>query len=61
MFEEYAHEHGCRLIIDPSSTLKGYEMEVRRIRLNTLLDFLKDSQIKNVQLGMREWRAYFPW
>lgn len=51
--EAYAGKHGCDLIIAPSIPLKQYESGARKLRLETLLDFLQDPEIKDVRVAVR--------
>lgn len=51
--EAYAGKHGCDLIIDPSIPLKQYEPGARKLRLETLLEFLQDPKVKDVRVAVR--------
>lgn len=52
--EAYVANHGARLIIKPSLTLKRYGNEARRVRLDELLKFLSSKASKNVQVVVRD-------
>ncbi len=56
-FEEYVRGHGCDLILDPSIPFEQNGPEARKQRLTTLLEFLKDESIQNVQVAIRPRQA----
>lgn len=51
--EAYAREHGCRLMIDPGVEMKEYGPAARRVRLQTLLEFLTDETVDDLQVAVR--------
>lgn len=52
-FEDYVRSQGCSLILDPTISFSSNGPEARKIRLTTLLEFLKDTSIKNVRVAIR--------
>ena len=52
--EAYVREHGCRLTIDPSIPFAENGPAARRVRLATLLEFLKDTTVRDVRVAVRE-------
>ena len=53
-FQEYVAAHGARLIIDPFQPLKLNGDCARCVRLNTLLTFLTDESVGDVQVAVRK-------
>ena len=52
--EEYVRGHGCDLVIDPSIPFTKNGPRARKGRLETLLEFLKDTTVKNVRVAVRK-------
>jgi hypothetical protein len=48
--EEYTRLRGCRLIIDPSQSLPANGDRARAVRLNTVLRFLQDESVEQVEV-----------
>ena len=48
VLEMYARKNGCDLIIDPSVPMGPYRPRARRLRLATLLEFLRDDSVANL-------------
>ncbi len=53
VLETYARKNGCDLIIDPSVPMGPYRPRARRLRLATLLEFLRDDSVANLRIAVR--------
>jgi len=50
--EQHARKAGCKLIIDPTIPYEPYGPQARRVRLETLLEFLESMPDKLVQVAI---------
>lgn len=53
--EAHAREKGCRLVIDPYLNYSQYGAAARKIRLETLVEFLKSDRVAHVEVAV--WRG----
>ena len=50
----HAKKKGCRLIIDPRIDMPSIGKESIRIRVETLLEFLEDDSVRNIEVVISE-------